>query len=362
MNPLYEKAKDLILIRRTSDNKEFEEYPFTLQPSSLMMTDPLNTIICFPPCELTVGSAISATSSSYATTASFGDNFFAPRVTSSYVSASNTIWAREFIGFKGNFTQLTASDLLVTDVSVETSSYAINTATASIMLDGNPAGLDYTRLKKNQLDLLDGSSVFTVTPTALQFTNIFSDAHTNLGPNELNIDSTNGHYLRLSVETSSFVSASYNFGIGTMTPQQKLHVVGNILCNNITASSIVTAPMITASVFTGSTLRIGTGLTGTYIDSGSGVDTTNLNVKGKLSFNSIYEQVIGTTTLVGGMKFVSSISVASDSVIFLTGQTTSSNAGELSIGNKAVGVGFAITSSNLADNRSIGWFIVENIT
>lgn len=176
MNPLYEKAKDLIIIRRTSDNKEFEEYPFSLQPSSLVMTDPTNDIVCFPPCALTVGHALSASvgetssyafsssnasyalsastatlasmsletshafnatsasyafSASYAQSASYGTNFFAPRVTSSYVSASNIIWANEYRGFKGNFTQLTASDLLVTDVSIETSSYALNAKSAS---------------------------------------------------------------------------------------------------------------------------------------------------------------------------------------------------------------------------------------
>jgi hypothetical protein len=206
MNPLYEKAKDVILIRRTSDNKEFEEYPLTIFPISALVADPSNDIQCVALCNLNVGHAISASyvesasyahsssaalfaisasyansasytisssyaittslameasaaysaayaswavsashadwadyaisasnafSASYAQSASYGTNFFAPRVTSSYVSASNIIWANTFIGFKGQFTQLTASDLLVTDVSVETSSYALNALSAS---------------------------------------------------------------------------------------------------------------------------------------------------------------------------------------------------------------------------------------
>ena len=68
MNPLYEKAKDLILIRRTSDNKEFEEYPLVVQPQSVLMTDPANNVICFGACGLHVAFAVS---SSYSDTSSF---------------------------------------------------------------------------------------------------------------------------------------------------------------------------------------------------------------------------------------------------------------------------------------------------
>lgn len=74
MNPLYEKAKDLILIRRTSDNKEFEEYPLIVQPQSVLMTDPTNDIVMFNVCGLSVAFARSASyseSGSYAHTASF---------------------------------------------------------------------------------------------------------------------------------------------------------------------------------------------------------------------------------------------------------------------------------------------------
>jgi hypothetical protein len=124
----------------------------------------------------------------------------------------------------------------------------------------------------------------------------------------------------------------------------------------------ITAPRITGSFFTGSKLTLGSGVSSTIIQSGSGgIDTTNLNIKGKLSFNSITEQVIGTVALVGGTASVATPSVASDSVIFLTGQTAGANAGELSVGNKVNGASFAITSSNLSDTRTVGWFIVENI-
>lgn len=77
MNPLYEKSKDLVLIRRTSDNKEFEEYPLIVHPQSALVTDPTNNILCFSLCALHVGFATSAsysTTSSYANTASFAFN------------------------------------------------------------------------------------------------------------------------------------------------------------------------------------------------------------------------------------------------------------------------------------------------
>jgi hypothetical protein len=68
MNPLYEKAKDLVLVRRTSDNKEFEEYPLFVQPQSVLMTDPANNVICISACSLHVAFAVSA---SYSATSSF---------------------------------------------------------------------------------------------------------------------------------------------------------------------------------------------------------------------------------------------------------------------------------------------------
>ena len=68
MNPLYEKAKDLILIRRTSDNREFEEYPVVVQQQSVLMTDPANNVISFGACGLHVAFAVS---SSYSDTSSF---------------------------------------------------------------------------------------------------------------------------------------------------------------------------------------------------------------------------------------------------------------------------------------------------
>lgn len=183
MNPLYEKAKDVILIRRTSDNKEFEEYPLTVYPVSALVTDPANDIQCVSICSLRVGYAVSSSytetasyahsssaalyaisasfansssytlSASYASTASFGleassalsseyadsasyafsasyaqsssygTNFYAPRVTSSYMSASGFITADTFVGRIARVTQLTASTV--------SASTAVNTATVT---------------------------------------------------------------------------------------------------------------------------------------------------------------------------------------------------------------------------------------
>ena len=118
MNPLYQKAKDVILIRRTSDNKEFEEYPLTLQPQSALVTDPTNDIVCFSLCNLPYAStsslalmAISASwanSSSYSLTSSFAfvslyasasleasAAFFA--TTASYAETASVAWSASYI-------------------------------------------------------------------------------------------------------------------------------------------------------------------------------------------------------------------------------------------------------------------------
>lgn len=193
MNPLYEKAKDVVLIRRTSDNKEFEEYPLILQPQSALVTDPTNDIQCFGLCALRVGFATSASYSdtssfawyalsaswansasyayssshaisaswaetasfafeassaysaayasdaisasyaytaSYAESASYGTNFYAPRVTASYVSASVAMQTG----------QLTASSALIRSRMIGTASYALNAFTAGTSAFATNAG------------------------------------------------------------------------------------------------------------------------------------------------------------------------------------------------------------------------------
>lgn len=42
--------------------------------------------------------------------------------------------------------------------------------------------------------------------------------------------------ISISSDFKSYISSAYNFGLGTINPQQKLHVVGDIICNNITGS------------------------------------------------------------------------------------------------------------------------------
>ena len=88
MNPLYEKAKDVVLIRRTSDNKEFEEYPLTVYPVSAIVTDPSNDIQCVSICSLSVGHANSA---SYVESASFTLSSSAAlyAISSSYANSSS---------------------------------------------------------------------------------------------------------------------------------------------------------------------------------------------------------------------------------------------------------------------------------
>src|ERR1035437_7886413 len=70
MNHLYQKDKDLIFVRRASDNKEFWEYPLIVQPQSFLALSPQNNLYCMPISSIPMSNASSSISSSYALTAS----------------------------------------------------------------------------------------------------------------------------------------------------------------------------------------------------------------------------------------------------------------------------------------------------
>ena len=180
MNNLYSKDKDIVIIRRTSGNKEFEEYPLIVQPSTVLAFDPANDLTCYPICALlnnatsaswaltasftlfagatlyaltagtsswanTAITAINASSSSVSSTsllaitasnantasvalvALSGFQFFTTQLTASVVTASTAI-----------FTQLTASNVLISNLSIQSSSFA---ATASYVKGSNVDGV-----------------------------------------------------------------------------------------------------------------------------------------------------------------------------------------------------------------------------
>jgi len=79
MNNLYQKDQDIALVRRTSGNTEFEEYPLIVTPQSVLMTDSTNNVVCVGVNNLNIQYA---TTSSYAGVSSFA-------MTSSYTVLYN---------------------------------------------------------------------------------------------------------------------------------------------------------------------------------------------------------------------------------------------------------------------------------
>ena len=68
----------------------------------------------------------------------------------------------------------------------------------------------------------------------------------------------------------------------------------------------------------------------------------------------------GTTALVLGTKTVSAPSVTANSVIFLTYQPGATPLALASVTSVTPGTGFTITSLNLTDTATVGWWIVEH--
>jgi hypothetical protein len=66
----------------------------------------------------------------------------------------------------------------------------------------------------------------------------------------------------------------------------------------------------------------------------------------------------GVTTLVAGAATVVTTAVRASSIILLTGQNVSGTVGELSVLSRSDSQ-FAISSSNAADTRTVGWVVIE---
>lgn len=66
----------------------------------------------------------------------------------------------------------------------------------------------------------------------------------------------------------------------------------------------------------------------------------------------------GLATLVAGTVVILNTATTSDCLIFLTGQTNSTHAGELSISARSVGVSFTVTSKDGADDRQVGYLLI----
>lgn len=68
---------------------------------------------------------------------------------------------------------------------------------------------------------------------------------------------------------------------------------------------------------------------------------------------------MGTAVLVAGTVTVANTSVTANTRIFMDGQNTSGTAGELSVSARTAGTSFVITSSNVADTRTVAWLLIE---
>ena len=89
------------------------------------------------------------------------------------------------------------------------------------------------------------------------------------------------------------------------------------------------------------------------------VSTDGTTFQGGLGVRAGANLSMYTTTLSGGSATVSNTSVTANSKIFLAPQTTSAAAGALSVTSLVAGVGFSITSSNIADDRVVEYLIIE---
>ena len=82
-----------------------------------------------------------------------------------------------------------------------------------------------------------------------------------------------------------------------------------------------------------------------------------------VSTSGIVSQRAGVASLSSGVAVVANTGVTSSTIILITGTTASGGtiAGELLITSQTPSVGFTITSSNLTDNGSVNYFLVNTI-
>jgi hypothetical protein len=68
---------------------------------------------------------------------------------------------------------------------------------------------------------------------------------------------------------------------------------------------------------------------------------------------------MGVSVLVAGTVAVANTSITANTRVFMDGQNLSGTAGELSVSARVAGASFTITSSNVADTRTVAWMLVE---
>ncbi len=117
--------------------------------------------------------------------------------------------------------------------------------------------------------------------------------------------------------------------------------------------------------------QVGSGSSGTVtnagnqIISGSLTVTKNIVANGtrnkldSLGVNSAANKSCGTFTLTSGTMTISNTRVTASTIILLTPQTYSVNAGDVSVSAVSAGTSFSVQSLNVLDTRTFGYLLVE---
>ena len=90
-----------------------------------------------------------------------------------------------------------------------------------------------------------------------------------------------------------------------------------------------------------------------------GTSSEIVKIPGKIQIpTTTTNPIAGNVTLVSGKATINTTSVTANSLVFLTASTSNANSGFLSY-TKIDGVSFTINSSNVLDNNTINWLIIN---
>jgi len=141
-----------------------------------------------------------------------------------------------------------------------------------------------------------------------------------------------------------------NIGIGTVTPGWKLHVVGtSVLQGQVEMTDHVT---VSGTLDAEGLLVANNGFT----------SVSEAFFNDKITVSTGPNPIAGTATLVAGTVTVNTNKVATNSIIFLTKNTSSGSFGsELTASSADIvnGVSFVIKSNSLLETSTVNWFIIN---
>ena len=125
-------------------------------------------------------------------------------------------------------------------------------------------------------------------------------------------------------------------------------ILGGTLPNTVAVSSVAAGSyLFTATTFTVSSL------TALF-----NVNVSSMVQAGGISLNST--TFCGTAVLGGsGTATVNTPAISNNSLVFLTSQNNSGTVGAVSVSARVPGTSFTITSTQVADTSTVGWFIVQ---